>query len=202
MSGRYVGRVDQDPSVSAAVVSDGFTIVAYFTNGKNISTWFRGPLLAGGVVVRKVDGDTLRAIVEPQVVHGAVVLPDGRELTFSGVPAGDDRGLFRKAEFANGVSKIQGWIVQNDGATVSRTELNYASSLVPPRTLDAPLAKDVAPKSSPTTTGPTAAGASSTSTPARVSTTVKPIAATARPDAPIRQRLPRGLPPSSAESGA
>ena len=36
MSGRYVGRIDQDPSISAAVVSDGFSVLAYFTNGNNI----------------------------------------------------------------------------------------------------------------------------------------------------------------------
>ena len=147
VSGRYVGRIDQDPSISAAVVSDGFSVLAYFTNGNNISTWFRGPLLAGGAIIRKVDGDTFRAIVEPQVVHGIVVLPDGREVTFSGAPAGEDRGLFRKAEFRNGVLKVQGWIVQNDGVTVSRAELSYASTLIPSRTLPAPPPKPVPPNS-------------------------------------------------------
>lgn len=185
VSGRYVGRVDQDPSISAAVVSDGFSVMAYFTNGKNISTWFRGPLLAGGVIVRKVDGDTLRAIVEPQVVRGVVVLPDGREVTFSGVPAGEDQGLFRKAEFRNGVLKVQGWIVQNDGAAVSRAELSYAPTLVPSPTLPAPPVKKLAPNLETTTSSSGLPQALPTSTLARAATTLKPIAATARPNAPV-----------------
>ena len=121
----YAGRAEDDAdAIAVAVLGDQAT--AYFCDGRNVESWFRGTVEGDDISLRSKSGATLEARADGDHIKGSVRINDDT-VKFEIDEATKPAGLYR----ARGSKITIGWIVLEDGSQVGIQTTDAVSSAAP-----------------------------------------------------------------------
>ena len=121
----YAGRT-RDGSAAIAVAVLGDQTAAYFCDGRNFGSWFRGTVEGEDVSLTSKGGATLQARLDGDHVKGSVQIKND-PLKFEINEAEKPAGLYQ----ARGSKTTTGWIVLEDGSQVGIQTTGAESSAAP-----------------------------------------------------------------------
>jgi hypothetical protein len=106
----YAGRAEDNAgAIALAVLGD--QAAAYFCDGRNVESWFRGSVMEDEISAESKDGATLEAKLDGNHIKGTAEIKS-EKLKFEINEAKKPAGLYR----ARGSKTIIGWIVLEDGS--------------------------------------------------------------------------------------
>jgi hypothetical protein len=121
----YAGRAEDNAgAVAVAVLND--QAAAYFCDGRNVESWFRGPANGSDIALKSKSGATLRAELDGNEIKGAVEIKN-ETVDFEIDEAQKPAGLYR----ASGSQTTIGWIVFKDGSQLGVQTTGTDSSAAP-----------------------------------------------------------------------
>jgi hypothetical protein len=121
----YAGRAeDKAGAIAVAVLGD--RAAAYFCDGRNIESWFRGSVKEDEISAESKAGATLEARLDGNHIKGTVDL-DNEKLKFEINEAKKPAGLYR----AQGSETTIGWMVLEDGSQVGVQTTGAESAAAP-----------------------------------------------------------------------
>ena len=121
----YAGRAEDNAgAIAVAVLGD--QAAAYFCDGRNVESWFRGTVNGGDISLKSKTGDTLEAALDGIEIKGRVELTNVR-VDFEIDEAKKPAGLYR----ARGSKTTIGWIVLEDGSEIGVQTTGEASTPAP-----------------------------------------------------------------------
>jgi hypothetical protein len=121
----YAGRT-RDGSAAIAVAVVGDQAAAYFCDGRNFESWFRGTAEREDVSLTSKGGATLQARLDGDHVKGSVQIKND-PLKFEINEAENPAGLYQ----ARGSKTTIGWIILEDGSQVGIQTTGAESSAAP-----------------------------------------------------------------------
>jgi hypothetical protein len=121
----YAGRTDDGPAAIAVAVL-GDQAAAYFCDGRNVETWFRGTVDGGDISLKGKSGAMLQAELDGDHIKGTVKIKNDT-LRFEINEAKKPAGLYR----ARGSQTTIGWIVLEDGSQLGVQTSGGDSSAAP-----------------------------------------------------------------------
>jgi hypothetical protein len=121
----YAGRAEDNAgAVAVAVLGD--QAAAYFCDGRNVESWFRGPVEGTDISLTSKSDATLEARLDGDHIKGSVQINDDT-VKFEIDEAKKPAGLYR----AGGSKTTIGWIVLEDGAQLGVQTTGADSSAAP-----------------------------------------------------------------------
>ena len=121
----YAGRAE-DGAGAIAVAVLGTQAAAYFCDGRNVESWFRGAVQRGDISLKSKDGGTLQASLDGDHLKGSLRIKNQR-VRFEINEAKKPAGLYR----ARGSKTTIGWIVLEDGSEVGVQTTDQNSTAAP-----------------------------------------------------------------------
>jgi hypothetical protein len=121
----YAGRT-KDGSAAIAVAVLGDQSAAYFCDGRNIESWFRGAVRGADTSLKSRSGVALQASLDGDHMKGSVQIKKDT-LKFEINEAKKPAGLYR----ARGSKTTVGWIVLEDGSEVGVQTTGADSTAAP-----------------------------------------------------------------------
>jgi hypothetical protein len=121
----YAGRAEDNAgAVAVAVLGD--QAAAYFCDGRNVESWFRGPVEGTDISLTSKSDATLEARLDGDHIKGSVQINDDT-VKFEIDEAKKPASLYR----AGGSKTTIGWIVLEDGAQLGVQTTGADSSAAP-----------------------------------------------------------------------
>jgi hypothetical protein len=128
----YAGRAEDNAgAVAVAVLGD--QAAAYFCDGRNVESWYRGPVEGTDISLTSKSDATLEARLDGDHIKGSVQINDNT-VKFEIDEAKKPAGLYR----AGGSKTTIGWIVLEDGAQLGVQTTGADSSAAPQLDLESP----------------------------------------------------------------
>jgi serine/threonine-protein kinase len=121
----YAGRAEDNAGAIALAVLDD-QAAAYFCDGRNLESWFRGSVTEDEISAKSKGGATLDAKLDGNHVKGTVEIKS-EKLKFEINEAKKPAGLYR----ARGSKMTIGWIVLEDGSQVGVQTTGTDSAVAP-----------------------------------------------------------------------
>jgi hypothetical protein len=121
----YAGRAEDNAgAVAVAVLGD--QAAAYFCDGRNVESWYRGPVEGNDISLTSKSDATLAARLDGDHIEGSVQINDST-VKFEIDEAKKPAGLYR----ARGSETTIGWIVLEDGSQLGLQITGADSSAAP-----------------------------------------------------------------------
>jgi hypothetical protein len=128
----YAGRAEDNAgAVAVAVLGD--QAAAYFCDGRNVESWYRGPVEGNDISLTSKSDAILEARHDGDHIEGSVQINDNT-VKFEIDEAKKPAGLYR----ARGSKTTIGWIVLEDGAQFGVQTTGADSSAAPQLDLESP----------------------------------------------------------------
>jgi hypothetical protein len=115
---------DNGGAIAVAVLGD--QAAAYFCDGRNVESWFRGSVTEDEISAKSTGGATLEAELDGNHIKGTVQIKS-EKLKFEMNEAKKPAGLYR----AQGSETTIGWIVLEDGSQVGVQTTGAESAAAP-----------------------------------------------------------------------
>ncbi|HLM20072.1 MAG TPA: hypothetical protein VK390_00935 [Propionibacteriaceae bacterium] len=128
----YAGRAEDNAgAVAVAVLGD--QAAAYFCDGRNVESWYRGPVEGTDISLTSKSDAILEARLDGDHIEGSVQINDDT-VKFDIDEAKKPAGLYR----VRGSKTTIGWIVLEDGAQLGVQTTGADSSAAPQLDLESP----------------------------------------------------------------